>query len=421
MKNCKVSVIGLGYVGLPTAAILASRGFEVIGVDVRDEAINIINNGYSHIIEPDLDTIVNSVVHLGKLKAVHKIQPADIFIIAVPSPLKEDKTPDLSYIQSCIEPIAKVLQPNNLVILESTSPIGTTENLSKWLAEKRSDLKFPHNNEEADIAIAHCPERILPGSVIRELVQNDRIIGGITPNCSKKAAELYESFVIGKLYLTTARTAEMVKLTENAFRDVNIAFANELSMLCDHYNINAKELIELTNKHPRVNILSPGPGVGGHCIAVDPWFLIDGAPEITKLIRSARDVNDSKINYVTDKISKAMQNSAKPVLSCFGLAYKPDVDDLRESPAQKIVEHIAANHEIEILVVEPYINELPNCLKQFPHVRLATVEDGLKNANIITLLVDHSQFKKISRARLSNKIIIDTKNIWDVRDAYQFL
>ncbi|HSG52140.1 MAG TPA: UDP-N-acetyl-D-mannosamine dehydrogenase, partial [Rheinheimera sp.] len=309
----RVSVIGLGYIGLPTAAVIASRGVDVLGVDVSEHAVNTINQGKIHIVEPDLDMLVQAAVTTGKLKASLTPEPAEAFLIAVPTPFKENKSPDLSYIQAALENIAPVISKGNLIVLESTSPVGTTDKISQWLGELRPDLVMPHQDpDKADVYIAHCPERVLPGRVLQELVSNDRIIGGITERCAQKAVALYHLFVRGECLLTNARTAEMAKLTENSFRDVNIAFANELSMICDHLKINVWELIKLANRHPRVNILSPGPGVGGHCIAVDPWFIVDSAPEQAKIIRKAREINDSKPHYVIEKIRQAADQFKKP-------------------------------------------------------------------------------------------------------------
>ena len=409
----RVSVLGLGYVGLPVAAILAGRGFEVIGVDIQPSISEVINKGRVHILEPDLDMLVQAAVSAGKLRATPTPEPADVFIIAVPTPFTEGKKPDLTYVRQATDMIAPLLKKGNLVILESTSPVGTTEQICAWLGEKRPELRLPDTmREDADIHIAHCPERVLPGSVLRELAGNDRIIGGISPRCASYAAELYETFVKGELYLTDARTAELTKLVENAFRDVNIAFANELSIICDKLNINVWELIELANHHPRVNILSPGPGVGGHCIAVDPWFIVSAAPDFTKVIRAARDVNDSKPNLVVEKVKAAASRLREPVIACLGLSYKADIDDLRESPALHIVEMLARENIGQLLVVEPNIKELPISLTSAKSLRRAELREALKAADIILLLVDHRQFKRVDRELLNLKIIIDTRGIW---------
>src|SRR6185437_2112187 len=302
----RISVLGLGYVGLPVAGALASRGFEVIGVDVAQPIVDVINSGKIHIVEPDLDMVIQAAVSAGKLRATLEPEPADAFIIAVPTPFKDDHRPDVSYIHAAVKMIAPLLQKNNLIVLESTSPVGTTEQICNWIGEMRPDLMMPQaEREEADIHVAHCPERVLPGSVLRELVDNDRIIGGISPYCAEYAAALYRTFVRGEMHLTSARTAELAKLVENSYRDVNIAFANELSVICDELDVNVWDLIELANKHPRVNILSPGPGVGGHCIAVDPWFIVAAAPQSTPMIRTARAINDNKPERVFEKVKRA--------------------------------------------------------------------------------------------------------------------
>jgi UDP-N-acetyl-D-mannosaminuronic acid dehydrogenase len=408
----RVSVIGLGYIGLPTAAVIASRGVEVLGVDVSEHAVNTINQGKVHIVEPDLDMLVQAAVTTGKLKAALSPEPADAFMIAVPTPFKENKSPDLSYIKSALETIAPVLARGNLIVLESTSPVGTTEQISEWLAELRPDLKLPHTDgEQADLFIAHCPERVLPGRVLQELVSMDRLIGGITPRCAERAIELYQLFVRGECLQTTARTAEMAKLTENAFRDVNIAFANELSIICDRLKINVWELIKLANRHPRVNILSPGPGVGGHCIAVDPWFIVDSAPEQAQIIRKAREINDNKPLYVIEKIRQAADQFKKPVIACLGLAFKADIDDLRESPALDIARQLLTENIGEILLVEPNIKKLPAKLANY-NAELTTLNQALEKANILVVLVDHKQFKSLQPADVTTKVVIDTRGIF---------
>ncbi|MCP5077039.1 MAG: UDP-N-acetyl-D-mannosamine dehydrogenase, partial [Psychromonas sp.] len=350
----KVLVVGLGYIGLPTAAVIASRGMDVVGLDVNQKAVDTINKGEIHIVEPDLDIVVRSVVLTGKLHATTVAEAADVFMIAVPTPFKEDNAPDLSYIEASANTIAPVLEKGNLIILESTSPVGAIEKLACWLKEARPDLSFPQDEgDNADIKVAHCPERVLPGYVLEELVSNDRVIGGMSNACSEKAVELYKIFVRGECIVTNARTAEMAKLAENSFRDVNIAFANELSVICDKLKINVWELVKLANRHPRVNILNPGPGVGGHCIAVDPWFLVDSCPEEANIIRQARLTNDAKPFYVIDQITKAADEFKRPVIACLGLAFKADIDDLRESPALQIVQELAKSDVGQIIAVEP--------------------------------------------------------------------
>lgn len=415
-----ISVVGLGYIGLPTAAVFASRKIKVIGVDVNTVAVETINRGEIHIVEPDLDMVVHAAVTEGYLRATCMPEPADAFLIAVPTPFKADHEPDLSYIESACKAIAPVLKAGDLVILESTSPVGATEQMSKWLAEIRNDLTFPQTHGEAsDIRVAHCPERVLPGHVLRELVQNDRVIGGMSAKCSNAAVSLYKLFVEGECIVTNARTAEMCKLTENSFRDVNIAFANELSMIADKLNIDVWGLIALANRHPRVNILQPGPGVGGHCIAVDPWFIVSSTPDLAKLIRCAREVNDSKPEWVISKVQIAVaehlqanpDKSAKDVtIACFGLAFKPDIDDLRESPSVGITLALAKKHPGRVLAVEPNIERLPESLTN--SVELNSADSALHEADIVVLLVDHKAFKGIPRSQLETRQIIDTRGIF---------
>lgn len=409
----RISVLGLGYVGLPVAGALASRGFEVIGVDVAQRIVDVINTGKIHIVEPDLDMVVQAAVSAGRLRATLKPEPSDAFIIAVPTPFTGDHKPDISYVKAAAQMIAPLLRKGNLVILESTSPVGTTEQICSWFAELRPDLVMPEaERENADIHIAHCPERVLPGSVLRELVDNDRIIGGISPLCATHAVALYRTFVRGEMHLTNARTAELAKLVENAYRDVNIAFANELSIVCDQLSVNVWDLIELANKHPRVNILSPGPGVGGHCIAVDPWFIVAASPESTPVIRAARGVNDGKPELVFAKVKAAAERLRSPVIACLGLSYKADIDDLRESPALHIVERLAQERVGELLIVEPNVKKLPASLSQASNIKLVELREALAAADIVLLLVDHRQFKRIDRDLLKPKITIDTRGIW---------
>ena len=420
-----ISVIGLGYIGLPTAAVFASRKKQVIGVDVNQQAVDTINRGEIHIVEPDLDMVVHAAVTEGYLRATTKAEPADAFLIAVPTPFlvgKEqgDHQPDLSYIESASKAIAPVLKKGDLVILESTSPVGATEQMEAWLAEARPDLSFPQSHgEESDIRVAHCPERVLPGHVLRELVQNDRVIGGMTPKCSAAAVALYKAFVEGECIITNARTAEMCKLTENSFRDVNIAFANELSMICDKLDINVWELIRLANRHPRVNILQPGPGVGGHCIAVDPWFIVSKTPEQARLIRTAREVNDSKPLWVIEKVKLAVaeflqanpEKTARDVtIACLGLAFKADIDDLRESPALAITQQIIATHPGPVLAVEPNIDRMPG--DQIGELNLVSTETALIEADVFVLLVDHREFNEISLSYYSVRKVVDTRGQW---------
>ena len=414
MRCEKVLVVGLGYIGLPTAAVIANRGIDVVGLEVNEQAIETINAGKIHIVEPDLDIAVRSAVTMKKLRATNTAEGADVFIIAVPTPFKgESHSPDLSYIEAAAKSIAPVLAPGNLVILESTSPVGATEKLANWLATERPDLTFPQREgEKADIQLAHCPERVLPGYVLQELVNNDRIIGGMTPKASEMAVAFYQNFVRGECVVTNARAAEMAKLTENSFRDVNIAFANELSIICDKLKINVWELIKLANRHPRVNILNPGPGVGGHCIAVDPWFIVDSCPEEAKIIKQARLTNDSKPQYIVEKVLKAADQFKKPVIACLGLAFKADIDDLRESPAVHIVSAISKENIAHVLIVEPNITpaQVPAYLSE-GGAKFAELDSALDIANIVVTLVDHKQFKNIDRSKLAEKVVIDTRGI----------
>jgi UDP-N-acetyl-D-mannosaminuronic acid dehydrogenase len=416
MQFSTISVIGLGYIGLPTAAMFASKNKQVIGVDVSQKTVDVINRGEIHIVEPQLEDVVRNAVDNGFLSATLTPQSADVFLVAVPTPFKNNNTADLSYIKSASESIASVLKEGDLVILESTSPIGATEQMSAWLAALRPDLSFPQSaGENSDIRIAHCPERVLPGRVMEELVTNDRVIGGMTPKCSKLAVELYKIFVDAECVVTNARTAEMAKLTENSFRDVNIAFANELSMICDELDINVWELISLSNRHPRVNVLQPGPGVGGHCIAVDPWFIVSSAPEQANLIRMAREVNDSKPRWVVEKVKSEMMrylqlNPEKAIkditVACYGLAFKADIDDLRESPSLSIVKTLASQHAGNVIAVEPNITITPDSLSG---VSLVDMSLAISEADIHLLLVDHKEFKQ---CEFSSDFIIDTKGVW---------
>lgn len=412
-----ISVIGLGYIGLPTAAVFASRKKRVIGVDVSQHAIDTINRGEIHIIEPQLDIVVRAAVSQGYLRATSTPEPADAFLIAVPTPFKDDHVPDLSFIENAARSIAPSLRPGNIVVLESTSPVGATEQMAEWLAEARPDLTFPQQKgESSDIRIAHCPERVLPGHVIRELVQNDRVIGGMTAACSKAAVDLYKTFVEGECITTNARTAEMCKLTENASRDVGIAFANELSMICDAQGIDVWELIRLANHHPRVNILQPGPGVGGHCIAVDPWFIVSANPEQARLIKTAREVNDAKPDWVLKKtndtiakVARLLEGHRKPRLAIAGLTFKPDIDDLRESPAMKVAEKLAQRSDIDITIVEPNIESLPAKLARHNHS--FDIADAARWCDVLLVLVDHSAFKKMAAKIPADIQIIDTRGM----------
>ena len=411
----KVCVIGLGYIGLPTAALIAGRGLQVTGVDVNPAVVATVSAGNIHIVEADLEDEVRSAVQSGRLTAREKPEAADIFLIAVPTPLSADKKPVLDHVFAAARALAPHLKRGNIVILESTSPVGTTERVAELLAERRRDLSFPIGPDasaDADIAVAYCPERVLPGRILKELVENDRCVGGMSPSCTAKARRFYELFVRGNCIGTAARTAEMVKLTENAFRDTNIAFANELSMICDRLEINVWELIELANLHPRVQILKPGPGVGGHCISVDPWFIVDAAPEEAQLIRTAREVNDGKAHYVLGRIRTLIETHPGRPVSCLGLSFKANVDDLRESPALAIVESLAEIYGDRIGVVEPFVERLPETLRKFG-VRRQQLEEALAGGGILVLLVDHDVFRDVDESRRMGAIIYDTRGVWD--------
>ncbi|CAB3806020.1 UDP-N-acetyl-D-mannosamine dehydrogenase [Paraburkholderia fynbosensis] len=415
----KISIIGLGYIGLPTATLFASRKLRVIGVDVSAAVVETINRGDIHIVEPELDILVRAAVGSGYLRATTSVERADAFVIAVPTPLAADHKPDLSYIEAAAKSIAPVLEKGNLVVLESTSSVGSTELLARWMSEIRPELSFPHQaGETSDIRIAHCPERVLPGRIVHELVANDRVIGGMTSKCSEAAIALYRLVVQGRCIVTDVRTAEMCKLAENSFRDVNVAFANELSMVCDKLGIDVWELIALANRHPRVNILQPGCGVGGHCIAVDPWFIVDSAPEEAQLIRTARNVNDAKPDWVIGKVDEAVTqlvNSGMPAedicIACLGISYKPDIDDLRESPALEIARTLAKRRDTMVAIVEPNLKTLPEDLR-LEKVAFMRFEEAILEANIVVLLVDHAEFKNAKPKLKSAQVLIDTRGIW---------
>jgi UDP-N-acetyl-D-mannosaminuronic acid dehydrogenase len=403
----RLCMLGLGYVGLPSAAVFADAGLKVLGVDTQQSVVDTVNSGAAHIVETNLDDLLKAVVGRGQLVAATRPGPADVFAIAVPTPFKQGKVPDLRFVESATRMIAEHLVPGNLVILESTSPVGTTARISEWLAECRPDLVFPHQDaENCDIHLAHCPERILPGKVLYEVVHNDRVIGGMTPRCSELAARFYKHAVKGACHITNDRTAELCKLSENAFRDVNIAFANELSLICDRLDVNVWELIALTNKHPRVDILRPGPGVGGHCIAVDPWFIVDSAPEQARLIATARQINDGKPECVAHKVEDAISayGGNTPRIACMGLAYKPDVDDLRESPSCEVVA-LLSDKGHDVLVCEPFVEVLPESLAR-PGVSLVPLDEAL-DADIIVFLTAHQQFRAINFGGLQGKVIVD--------------
>ena len=399
-----ICVLGLGYIGLPTASIFATKGRSVLGVDIAPEVVATINSGRIHIQEPDLDVLVRAAVQSGNLRAATAPAAAETFIIAVPTPFTVDaaggRRPDLSFVEAAARSLAAVVAPGNLIVLESTSPVGTTEKVKAWVEDE-----LRRRGRAVDgLLYAHCPERILPGQMLKELIANDRIVGGLTPEASARAKALYEIFCAAQIFVTDARTAELAKLTENAFRDVNIAFANELSMICDRLGVDVWELIRLANRHPRVKILQPGPGVGGHCIAVDPWFIVDAAPAEARLLRTAREVNDAKPGHVLARIRAQVAPGA--AVACLGLAFKANVDDLRESPALDIAVHLAAEG-YRVLAVEPHITTLPSALAG--RAELVDLQVALARADAIVLLVDHRAFGSLTLADLAGKALIDTR------------
>ncbi len=409
-----VCVIGLGYIGLPTAAVIARTGMRVHGVDVSSEVVDTINRGEIHIEEVDLDGLVQGVVQRGFLKASTEVASSDVFVIAVPTPFEKDgsHTPDISYVLAAAEEVAKVLKSGDTIILESTSPVKTTEKIRDSIAAKRPDLAMPGLSEGTpDVAIAYCPERVLPGRILEELINNDRSIGGITPRCARKALAFYKRFVRGACVTTDARSAEMTKLVENAYRDVNIAFANELSMISDAMQLDVWEVIKLANRHPRVNILQPGPGVGGHCIAVDPWFIVNGAPDESPLIRTARQVNDGKIHHVIAQAQALVKSNPDAKIACLGLAFKANIDDLRESPARLVASTLAREHRERIHIVEPYIADLPLELKG-TGARLCDIDTAIEECEVMIVLVDHDLFKSVPLAERADKQVYDTRGIW---------
>lgn len=404
--RAQVVVIGLGYIGLPTAAVLAQAGLDVLGVDVNTRTVDLVNAGRPPFSEEGLDAVVAGLVAQGRLRAATAPEGADAFIIAVPTPFTEDRKPDLSYIEQAGRAVAEVLTGGELVVLESTSPPGTTEHLAAVVHSARPDL-------EGSLCFAHAPERVLPGRIMVEIVENDRIIGGVDEESTRRAVELYSTFTRGEVLATTARTAELAKLTENSFRDVNIAFANELSIIAERQGVDVWELIELANHHPRVNILSPGPGVGGHCIAVDPWFIVAAEPEASRLIATAREVNDSKPEHVIERILARADRFRAPVIAALGITFKADVEDLRESPSRQIVAELARRlPTARILVADPHVQELPAELAEAENVELSELTGALEQADVVALLVDHRGFRDVDATALQEKAVIDTRGIW---------
>jgi UDP-N-acetyl-D-mannosaminuronic acid dehydrogenase len=410
----RVSVIGLGYIGLPTAAVIARAGMPVHGVDVSEAVVETINRGEIHIEEVDLDGLVQGVVQRGLLRAGTQVEPADVFVIAVPTPFHKDgqHTPDVSHVLAAAESVATALKPGDTIILESTSPVGTTEQVRDAIAARRADLALPGlTGGTPDVAIAYCPERVLPGRILEELINNDRSIGGITPRCARKALAFYKRFVRGTCVTTDARSAEMTKLVENAYRDVNIAFANELSMVADAMGLDVWEVIRLANRHPRVDILSPGPGVGGHCIAVDPWFIVNGAPEQTPLIRTARGVNDGKIHHVIAHAAALVEAHPQARVACLGLAFKANIDDFRESPARLVAATLARRFGPRIRVVEPYAAQLPREFEGTGATQI-DIDTALEDCDVLVVLVDHDVFRSVPLAERADKVVYDTRGIW---------
>lgn len=415
-------MIGLGYIGLPTAAVIARTGIKVIGVDINPHTVDTINAGQCPIEEKGLPELVAEMVAAGRLSATTRPAPGDVFVIAVPTPFEGTYKPDLSYVEAATRSIAPVLEKGNLVLLESTIPVGATEQAARWIEMLRPDLSVSRRGSEegrvADVLVAHCPERILPGQMIRELVENDRVIGGVCKASAERGRAFYRSFVRGECLITDSRTAELCKLTENAFRDVNIAFANELSVICEAYGISVWELIGLANHHPRVNILQPGPGVGGHCIAVDPWFIVTAMDDKARLIREARWINSGRPRQVVRKVLDKLDEAEGSVrsIACFGLSYKPNIDDVRESPAIEVVEYLAkelplSHPGVSLSVVEPFLAEMPKHLAGFPDVKKIGIDEGL-DADMIVMLVDHRQFKEIPASRVAGKVLVDTRGVW---------
>ncbi len=415
-------MIGLGYIGLPTAAVIARTGITVLGVDINQRTVDTINAGKCPIEEKGLPELVAEMVAAGRLSAATKPSPGDVFIIAVPTPFEGTYKPDLSFVEAATRSIAPVLAKGNLVLLESTIPVGATEQAARWIEMLRPDLTVSHRGSAegtvADVLVAHCPERILPGQMLRELVENDRVIGGVCKPAAERGRAFYKTFVKGDCLTTDARTAELCKLTENAFRDVNIAFANELSVICEEYGINVWELVGLANHHPRVNILQPGPGVGGHCIAVDPWFIVSAMDDKARLIREARWINSGRPRQVVRKVLQKLDESGGKVrsIACFGLSYKPNIDDVRESPAIEVVEYLAkelplSHPAVSLAVVEPFLAEMPKHLAHFPDVKKIGIEEGLE-ADMIVMLVDHRQFLEIPASRVEGKVLVDTRGVW---------
>jgi UDP-N-acetyl-D-mannosaminuronic acid dehydrogenase len=409
-----VAVVGLGYIGLPTAVSLATGGLEVVGVDVDPGVVERVNRGETPFAEPDLSVAVSGAVAMGRLRAQREMPQTDAYVIAVPTPFTGDHAADLSYITAAAEAIAGVLRGGEVIVLESTAPPGTTRRVSELIAARRPDLHLPHVADVApDVHVAHCPERVLPGRIMIEIATNDRVIGGLTPACAARAVELYQTFCHGRLLVTDASSAEMAKLAENAYRDVNIAFANELSLICQRLGLDVWEIRQMANHHPRVEILRPGPGVGGHCIAVDPWFIVESAPDLARLIRAARGVNDHMPEHTAGQVVATSRRFRDPRIACLGLSFKADVGDLRESPAVDITARIAAAlPDVKILTVEPHVASLPGQLGDLDNVVLTDAGHAIAESDVVALLVDHSCFRAIKKSQLAGKVVYDTRGMW---------
>lgn len=411
MSEIDVCVVGMGYIGLPTSVVLARAGWRVHGVDINERVIEDLSNGIATFEEPGIALALKDSIASGKLTVSTTPVVSNAYIIAVPTPISSNGEPDTSYIRSAVSSIAQLAKVNDLFILESTSPVGTTEMIREVLLGLRPDLS------DRVLHFAHCPERVIPGRMMEEITTNDRVVGGYDAISAERAANLYRSFCDGDIHLTDARTAELTKLTENSFRDVNIAFANELSIVADQLGVNVWDVIELANRHPRVQILQPGPGVGGHCIAVDPWFLVASAPTKTSLIRSARNVNDSKPKFVVEKIADKLRESQRSSVGILGLAFKANVDDLRESPAVSIVQALAQRFpDVRINIVEPFVKKLPQVIQDFENVELVELWAALENEDLLVLLVDHDVFKMIPKGTLVVKDLVDTRGLWKELD-----
>ena len=406
--NRHVCVIGLGYIGLPTAAMFAACGLQVTGVDVNPRVIAAVKAGKTHIVEPGLEELVGNSVLEGRLEAANSPSPADAFVITVPTPVRhDDQQPDMTFVDAAASAIARVLRPGNLVILESTSPVGATRRIGELMAALRPDLRFPVDGEEGDVDLAYSPERVIPGHTLVELRENSRVVGGVTPRAAERAAALYRTIVQNDCLVTDDRTAEMVKLIENSFRDVNVAFANELSMICDDLGLDVWKVVSLANRHPRVSILQPGAGVGGHCIAVDPWFVVASAPDRAHLIRTARNVNDAKPNFIINQVEKALSERPTSRVACFGLTFKPNIDDFRESPALKIAHAVTAKFPGRVMCADPFADAMSP--KERGSLSIVEPTLAIAWAEVILMLVGHTSFTSIPPP---NKTVIDACGFW---------